>query len=200
MEYFLRSRYPVLEKLVAYLYHLRYLFIELMTTAEKQQRVQQFERVHRASGLPVTAQRMAVDKAILDRQDHPTADAVYAEVKIRLPQISRMTVYRILGNFVVLGLVTKTCHHGSTARFDPKIHQHHHLVCLDCDRIIDLEEARLNNLAWPDVRQLGFRIEGYHIHFRGRCAACREKMDQSGSNRKAASRICKPRKKTITSK
>ena len=51
-----------------------------------------------------------------------------------LPQISRMTVHRILGTFVSLGLLSKTCHPGSSARFDPKLHQHHHLVCLDCGR------------------------------------------------------------------
>ena len=142
-------------------------------------------------------QRRAVFEDILGRGDHPTADQVYEAVHKRAPQISRMTVYRILGNLVWLGLIAKTCHPGSTARFDPKIHQHHHLVCLDCGGIIDLEEERLNKVAWPDVRRLGFKITDYHIHFRGQCVACRQERKESGGNRKAASRIRHPRKKTV---
>ena len=68
-----------------------------------------------------------------------------------------MTVHRILGTFVSLGLLSKTCHPGSSARFDPKLHQHHHLVCLDCGDIIDLEDPRLNQLPWPEVSATGSR-------------------------------------------
>ena len=106
-----------------------------MSSADKQQRLDRFVAAHRESGLPVTIHRRAVFEAILDRQDHPTAEQVCRAVRQGLPQISRMTVHRILGTFVSLGLVAKTCHPGFAARFDPKIHQHHHLVCLDCGAI-----------------------------------------------------------------
>jgi Fur family transcriptional regulator, peroxide stress response regulator len=99
-----------------------------MSHAEPQQRIDRFVAAHRESRLPITTQRRAVFDAILDRHDHPTAEQVYRAVRDELPQISRMTVRRILGTFVSLGLVVKTCHPGSSARFDPKLHQHHHLV------------------------------------------------------------------------
>ena len=146
-----------------------------MTSAERQLRIEQFEQAHRKRGLPVTVQRRAVFEAILEREDHPTADQVCEAVRARVPGISRMTVYRILGTLARLGLVAKTCHPGSSARFDPKIRRHHHLVCLDCDGVLDPEDKRLNDVAWPDVRRLGLEIENYHIHFRGRCAACRRR-------------------------
>jgi Fur family transcriptional regulator, peroxide stress response regulator len=155
-----------------------------MNMAEKQRRIEQFTQAHRENEWPVTMQRRAVFEAILEREDHPSADQVYEAVRAQLPEISRMTVYRILGNFVTLGLVTKTCHPGSVARFDPKIHQHHHLVCLDCGGIIDLEAERLNKVVWPDVRRFGFEIEDYHIHFRGRCAACRQAVKKSKAPRR----------------
>ncbi len=131
---------------------------------------------HRESGLPVTTQRCAVFDAILDRTDHPTAEQLYRAVRGKLPQISRMTVHRILGTFVSLGLVAKTCHLGSAARFDPKLHQHHHLVCLDCGRIIDVEDPRLNHIPWPKVNPGEFQIVDYHVHFRGRCARCQQNI------------------------
>jgi len=51
-------------------------------------------------------------------------------------------------------LSVKTCHPGSAARFDPNNSRHHHLVCLDCGSIMDVEDARFNNLLWPEVPRL----------------------------------------------
>ncbi len=167
-----------------------------MTRAEKQQRIARFETAHRENGLPVTMQRRAVFEAILDRRDHPTADQIFRAVHPRLHQLSRMTVYRILGKLVSLGLLSKTCHPGSSTRFDPKLHQHHHLVCLDCGDIIDLEDTRLNRIPWPDVRRHEFQIEDYNIHFRGRCARCRQRPNTPPAGRKRAPRIRIPQDKS----
>ena len=156
-----------------------------MSPADKQQRLDQLIAAHRESGLPVTIQRRAVFEAILERQDHPTAELVYRAVRQNLPQISRMTVHRILGTFVSLGLVAKTCHLGSAARFDPNIQRHHHLVCLDCGEIIDVEAPRLNDIPWPEVNPRKFTIQDYHVDFRGQCARCRQKRGVRQRRRKA---------------
>jgi Fur family transcriptional regulator, peroxide stress response regulator len=159
-----------------------------MSPTDKKQRLDRFFAAHRDGGLPVTTQRRAVFDAILERTDHPTAEQLFRTVRGQLPQISRMTVHRILNGFVALGLVAKTCHPGSAARFDPKLHQHHHLVCLECGDILDLEDPRLNQLPWPDVGPSGFQIQDYHVHFRGRCARCRQKPQAFGAGRKSAPR------------
>ncbi len=166
-----------------------------MASESKQNRIEYFEQACRERRLPVTTQRRAIVENILDREDHPTADQVYDQVRILLPTISRTTVYRILDGLVELGVITKTCHPGSAARFDPKTQQHHHLVCLHCENIIDLEEKRLNDVSWPDVRKYSFEISDYHIHFRGICKRCRKKLSGgaqepigSGKRRTTASR------------
>jgi Fur family transcriptional regulator, peroxide stress response regulator len=161
--------------LLAYLYHLVHTIICEMSRAKNQQRMERFFAAHREGGLPVTTQRRAVFEAIQARTDHPTAEQLYRAVRAQLPQVSRMTVHRILGAFVSLGLVARTCHPGSAARFDPKLHQHHHLVCLSCGRIVDVEDPRLNRIRWPEVKTREFQIEDYNIHFRGRCCRCRQK-------------------------
>jgi Fur family transcriptional regulator, peroxide stress response regulator len=160
-----------------------------MSPTERQQRTDQFFAAHRGNGLPVTMQRRAVFEALLDRRDHPTAELLYRAVRGDLPQISRMTVHRILGTFVSLGLLAKSCHPGSSARFEPNLRRHHHLVCLDCGKIIDLEDGRLNRIPWPDAVRQGFKIEDYHIHFRGRCARCRQKSHALGAGTRAPARL-----------
>jgi Fur family transcriptional regulator, peroxide stress response regulator len=148
--------------------------------------MERFFAAHRERGLPVTTQRSAVFEAILDRSDHPTAEQLHREVRRQLPQISRMTVHRILGAFVSLGLVARTCHPGSSARFDPKLGQHHHLVCMDCGRIMDVEDPRLDHLPWPKINPDEFQIQDYNIHFRGRCARCRKNPRAPRASRKTA--------------
>lgn len=139
-------------------------------------RMERFERLCRQRRLPLTIQRRAILQAILDRQDHPTADQIHAQIIKRLPNVSRTSVYRILEMLVKTGMITKVCHPGSAARFDPRLGRHHHLVCLSCECIIDVDEPRLDHLPLPNVRTLGFRIDDYHIHFRGLCAPCARKQ------------------------
>jgi Fur family peroxide stress response transcriptional regulator len=152
--------------------------------------MEHFEHVCRERGIPVTVHRRAVLEAMLDRKDHPTADQLHAEISVKLPGVSRTSVYRILDVLVSTGMVTKVCHPGSAVRFDPEVRQHHHLVCLSCERIIDVEEPRLNRVPLPDVRGHGFQINDYHIHFRGTCAQCLRKQK---TKRRATRSVGRPK-------
>ena len=140
-----------------------------------QERWQQFVELCREVGLPLTIQRRTVLEAVLGRDDHPTAEQLYGEVQGRLPGISRTTVYRVLDMLVHIGIISKACHPGATARFDRNTNQHHHLVCLHCDKVIDLEDKRLDALKLPETRHLGFEITDFRVQLRGICADCRKK-------------------------
>jgi Fur family peroxide stress response transcriptional regulator len=145
--------------------------------------MEELQRACREHGLPVTVQRRAVFEAILDHEDHPTADGIYDQIKTQVPGISRTTVYRILDTFVRLGLITRICHHSSSARFDPKIHRHHHLVCSRCETIIDLEDEAVSKVEIPDVKTHGFQIEDYYVHFHGVCSGCQSQMKKGGESK-----------------
>lgn len=147
--------------------------------------IEHFERLCRHHRIPLTVQRRTIFQLIVGRDDHPTADQVCEQARKRLPTISRTTVYRILDNLVELGVITRICHPGSAGRFDPKIVRHHHLVCMRCEKIIDLEAACSNDIPWPDVRRHGFQIRDFHIHFQGLCASCRGK---GGKKRKSTAK------------
>ena len=153
-------------------------------SSAKHSRMAEFDRVCRERGLPLTMQRRAVFGAILSREDHPTADQIFDSIKSKLPSLSRTSVYRILDTLVETGMVTRICHPGSGARFDPHIGQHHHLVCMKCQRIFDLEAPQLDSIRFPDVRKHGFEINEYHIHFRGTCAQCRREMSSNLPSRR----------------
>lgn len=149
--------------------------------------------VCRAHGLPLTVQRRTVLEALLARDDHPTADQILADVRARLPGVSRTTVYRVLDTLVGLDLAVKICHPGAGVRFDAKTGRHHHLVCLRCEKMVDLHEPALDALPLPDARRVGFEVRTYSIHFRGLCADCRRGRTRTTARTRAASR---PRRRT----
>jgi len=132
----------------------------------------------------LTVQRRTILEAVLDRDDHPTADQIYEDVRHAVPTISRSTVYRVLDMLVRSSTITRACHPGSAGRFDRNTRQHHHLVCLHCEKVIDLHDERLNALPMPDTRRLGFEIVDYRIQLRGICHDCRRKQRTSSRRSK----------------
>jgi Fur family transcriptional regulator, peroxide stress response regulator len=138
------------------------------------------EAAARRHGVPLTIQRRVILQALASRDDHPTPDQILEQVRARLPEVSRTTVYRVLDTLVNLGLAVKICSPGTSARFDSKTHRHHHLVCLQCEKVIDFEAPALNSLPLPDAKAHAFDIHDYSVHFRGLCAACkRQRVDPS---------------------
>ena len=55
----------------------------------------------RATGRRVTPQWVAVFEALCKRDDHPTVDQIYREVRKRFPMTPRNTVYQIMEIFLL---------------------------------------------------------------------------------------------------
>jgi Fur family peroxide stress response transcriptional regulator len=140
-----------------------------------------FEDRCREVGFQLTVQRRVILEAVLLRDDHPTAEQVCDTIREQVPEISRGTVYRTLDSLVQLGAIRRAHHLGPATRFDSNTAPHHHLVCVRCNRVIDFQDARLDNLPLPDRNRTGFRITDYSIHFNGLCAECQNANDPSAA-------------------
>jgi Fur family peroxide stress response transcriptional regulator len=140
----------------------------------KRQRLETFERLCREQGVPYTVQRRVILEAVLDLDNHPTADQVHEQVTDRIAGISRTTVYRTLETLVRMGVITKACHPGSAMRYDHRTEAHHHLVCLHCDTVIDIVDERLDTLTIPDTSVYEFEVNDFRVQLRGVCRRCRE--------------------------
>ena len=80
-------------------------------------------------------QRELIRENLLSRYDHPTADDVYASVKLILPNISLGTVYRNLSFLVEQGEVLSLKLGDGKEHFDGTIDSHATLfygTCQDC--------------------------------------------------------------------
>jgi len=145
-----------------------------MNPQTKQARIDEYRRLCREQGLPLTEQRMVVLDVVLDLDDHPTADQVLEAVARRDPGVSRATVYRALESLARVGVITKACHPGKAVRYDSRTETQHHLVCLRCDEVIDITDERLDALPVPDTSALGFEVSDFRVQLRGTCRRCRE--------------------------
>ena len=152
-----------------------------MDEAARSKRIELFDRLCREHGLRATVQRRVILEAVLDLDDHPPADQVYERVNDRLPGVSRTTVYRSLESLVRLGVITKACHPGAVARYDRRTDLHHHLICLHCDGIIDISDARLDDVEVPDTSAYGFEILDFRVQLRGVCRRCRANTGREDS-------------------
>lgn len=140
----------------------------------RRRRLDDYEQTCRRRGLPFTVQRRLILETVLDLGTHPTCDEIHAAVAARQAGVSRATVYRNLESMVEMGIVTKASHPGSSARFDGRTERHHHLVCVRCDRMIDISDERLDALPVPDTTALGFSVSELSVQLRGVCRQCRE--------------------------
>lgn len=148
------------------------------------QRMKAFRERCKDLGLSLTYQRLSIYKALLQVPDHPSPDAIYQVVRKTYPSISLATVYKTLDRFEKSGLVSKVNPLHETARYDPKVEHHHHLVCTECKHVEDLDPQELTRPLPLDPRSLGlpegrcrdFDVVDYTITFKGVCQACRRRL------------------------
>jgi Fur family transcriptional regulator, stress-responsive regulator len=126
----------------------------------------------RKHGLQVTAQRMAVLRAI-SRRPHSTADDVAAEVRSEIGTISRQAVYDALGMLAEKGLIRRIQPAGSAARFEDRVgDNHHHLICRTCGKTVDVDCAVGDAPCLTAAADSGYRIDEAEVIYWGACPAC----------------------------
>lgn len=127
----------------------------------------------REQGRRVTPQRLAIAKALEHMDRHVTAETLFAEVSRRMPGVSLPTVYSTLELLESLNLARRVATVGGSVVYDPRVAEHHHLICRGCGTIVDVD-AEVDPGALLDLaRQLGFAPEDAQVAITGLCADCR---------------------------
>ncbi|MEI7979049.1 MAG: transcriptional repressor [Bacteroidota bacterium] len=105
-----------------------------------------FREQLKEKGLKVTPQRVAIYEAIVNLKNHPTAENVIEYIKANHPNISVGTVYKVLDSLVENSLLKKVKTEKDIMRYDAVLSNHHHLYCVETERIEDYEDENLNEL------------------------------------------------------
>src|SRR5271170_7232102 len=144
-------------------------------------RLGEFAERCRKGGLAVTPQRLAIIKALLTSAEHPRADTVYEMVRREHPHISLATVHRTLETLCEIGEARKVTTLHDSARYDGNLAPHHHVVCVRCRRIRDVEISGLERVIDGHAALKGFQPLGWSLEIQALCDSCRKQ--DSGTTR-----------------
>ncbi len=129
---------------------------------------------YKSIGLKLTPQRLAILEYLKDNREHPSAADIYAAVSEKFPTMSFATVYNTLKALKDRDHVLELAIDGGKKRYDPDTVRHHHLICTECRKIVDIfVEFDLNV---PEAELNGFEIRANHVDFYGVCPQCRENV------------------------
>lgn len=125
-----------------------------------------------SNGLRITNQRRAIVEAAFGTTDHYTAEELLETSRKIDPSVSRATVYRTLPVLVQTGLLRELDLGRDQQVYDPNYAthpNHNHLICSDCQKIIEFEDHCLDVRESVLAKNLGFRPGVVKLRMEGAC-------------------------------
>jgi len=134
--------------------------------------------------LRVTAQREAIIDSAFSTQEHFTADQLLEWSRDRDKSVSRATVYRTLPLLTESGLVREMDFGKDHKFYDPNYaaHPHHnHIICQDCDKIVEFDSDKIEQIESEISHRLGFSVKTHRLQI---TATCEELKKQGACTKK----------------
>jgi Fur family peroxide stress response transcriptional regulator len=140
-----------------------------------QARVDEMIEQCRSAGMNITPQRIAIYRALLQSEEHPTPEMLFRVVSRKMPSLSLATIYKTLDAFMEIRLINAVPVVSEKRRYDANVDPHHHLVCSSCGEIRDYYTHDYDSLV-PSHPVNGFTPKAVSVNITGVCATClREK-------------------------
>ncbi len=136
----------------------------------------------REEDIKLTQQRRLIIKLLVKHQDsHPSADELHQLVRGEDPDVGLATVYRTLDLLERLNVAQAVSFGDGRTRYElaSEPHQHHHLLCIQCGKIEEVDEDLLGAVEDAVMERTGFSVVDHELKLFGVCYACDER--DSGS-------------------
>ncbi len=120
-----------------------------------------------------TRQRAAVASLLAESDEFRSAQDIHAALRSRGASVGLATVYRNLGLMAELGEVdTLVRDDGETVYRQCSDVHHHHLVCRQCGRTVEIAGPAVESWANGVATEHGFSEVSHTLELVGLCAGC----------------------------
>lgn len=142
-----------------------------MTAAE----ANEFRTICERAGVAVTHQRQVIYETLRSMHGHPSPEEVYTRVKTRIPSVSLATVYKNIHLLIESGVFHEVSLHHGSLRVETNAKPHHHLVCISCKSITDIDAEALGFISSARKLRGGFLAQRFAVDVLGLCPECQKK-------------------------
>src|SRR3954451_12588094 len=134
--------------------------------------------------LRITSQRQAIVDTVFSTDKHFTAEQLLEWSRERDKLVSRATVYRTLPLLTESGLVREMDFGKDYKFYDPNYAEHpnhNHIICNDCDKIVEFESDKIEKIETEISHRLGFSVKTHRLQITASCeelkklGACKKK-------------------------
>ncbi len=133
---------------------------------------ERFDAFIQTKGLRRTRQREVIVEAAFGTKEHFTAEELWELARKLDRTASRATVYRTLSLLVECGLLREIDLGRDVICYDPNFLEspdHNHLICKDCDKVVEFADAHLSVMEDCLSRRLGFTPTLKAVRIEARC-------------------------------
>lgn len=144
--------------------------------ANPNERYESMVRKLKDQGHKLTPQRLAVARELAVSKGHPNVETIFERLQDSFPTMSLATVYRNVMLLKSLGEVLELGFPGGSNRYDGNTpFPHPHVICVQCQKIIDPDLGSLKDMTAEVADETGFDILTHRLDFFGICGDCKKK-------------------------
>lgn len=122
--------------------------------------------------LRITSQRQAIIETVFSTEEHFTAEQLLEWSRARDRSVSRATVYRTLPLLTESGLVREMDFGKDHKYYDPNYADHpnhNHIICQDCEKIVEFESEKISQIENEISHRLGFEVKTQRLQITASC-------------------------------
>ncbi len=125
-----------------------------------------FTNYMETNNLRKTPERFAILEEIYKRTDHFDAEVLFIHMKTQQYRVSRATVYNTLELLVACDLITKHQFGKNVTQYEKSYgyKQHDHLICVDCGKVLEFCDPRIQNIKNMMGEMLEFKVTHHNLN------------------------------------